>query len=47
MTALTEADVESAAFGWLAVLGRQTAHGPDLALNTSGAERDDYVKVNT
>ena len=30
MTTLTEADVEAAALEWLAALGWQTAHGPDI-----------------
>ena len=31
MTTLTEADVEDAALEWLATLGWQTVHGPDIA----------------
>ena len=45
MTILTEADVESAALEWLYGLGWQTAHGPDLAPDTPGAERADYGQV--
>ena len=45
MTTLTEADVESAALSWLAALGWQVAHGPDIAPDTPGAERDDYGQV--
>ena len=45
MTTLTEADVESAALEWLYGLGWQTAHGPDIAPETPGAERDDYGQV--
>lgn len=45
MTILTEADVESAALEWLANLGWQTAHGPDLAPDTLGGERADFGQV--
>ena len=45
MTTLTEADVEQAALEWLRDLGWQLAHGPDIAPDTSGAERDDYGQV--
>ena len=45
MTTLTEADVERAALEWLANLGWQVAHGPDIAPDTPGAERDDYGQV--
>ena len=45
MTILTEADVESAALEWLSGLGWQTAHGPDLASDTPGAERADFGQV--
>ena len=45
MTTLTEADVEEATLGWLATLGWQVAHGPDIAPDTPGAERDDYGQV--
>ena len=45
MTTLTEADVEEAALDWLAGLGWQTAHGPDIALDTPSAERDDCGEV--
>ena len=45
MTTLTEADVESAALGWLSALGWQVAHGPDIAPDTPGAERADYGQV--
>ena len=40
MTTLTEADVEQAALDWLAALGWQTAHGPDIALDTPSTDRD-------
>ena len=45
MTTLTEADVEQAALVWLAALGWQVAHGPDVAPDTPGAERNDYGQV--
>ena len=45
MTTLTEADVERAALGWLAVQGWRVAHGPDVAPGTPAAERDDYGQV--
>ena len=45
MTTLTEADVEQAALNWLAALGWQVAHGPDIAPDTPGAERGDYRHV--
>ena len=45
MTTLTEADVEQAALDWLGALGWQVAHGPDIAPDTPGAERDDYGQV--
>ena len=45
MTTLTEADVEDAALEWLADLGWQTAHGPDIAPGAPGEERADYSVV--
>ena len=45
MTTLTEADVEAAALGWLAVLDWQTAHGPDIGPGAVGEERADYSVV--
>ena len=45
MTTITEADVEQAALDWLAGLGWQVAHGPDIAPGTPKAERDDYGQV--
>ncbi len=42
---LTEAVVEQAALNWLAGLGWQVAHGPDIAPDTPGAERDDFGEV--
>ena len=45
MTTIAEADVEQAALHWLAGLGWQVAHGPDIAPDTPGAERDSYEQV--
>ena len=45
MTTLTEADVEQAALEWLAGLGWQVVHGPDIAPDMPNAERDDYGQV--
>ena len=45
MTTLTEADVESVALEWLAALGWQTAHGPDIGPGAPGEERADYGAV--
>ena len=45
MTTITESDVEEAALAWLAELGWQVAHGPDIAPETPGAERNDYGQV--
>ena len=45
MTTLTEADVEQAALDWLRAIGWQVAHGPDIAPDARGAERDDYGQV--
>ena len=45
MTTLTESDVETAALDWLAALGWQVAHGPDMAPDTSGSQRADYGQV--
>ena len=45
MTVLNEADVEAAALEWLAALGWQTAHGPDIAPGAPGEERADYGAV--
>ena len=45
MTTLTEADVEAAALDWLAALGWQVAHGPDIAPATPNAERTAYGQV--
>ena len=45
MTTLSESTVEAAALEWLSALGWQTAHGPDIAPDTPGAERADYGQV--
>ena len=45
MTTLTEADLESATLEWLAALGWQVAHGPDIVPDTPGTERADYGEV--
>ena len=45
MTTITEAEVEQAALDWLSGLGWAVTHGPDMAPETSGAERDDYGQV--
>ena len=45
MTTLTEADVEDAALEWLAALGWQTAHGPDIGPGGTSEERPDYGAV--
>ena len=45
MTTINEADVEQAALDWLAGVGWDTAHGPDIAPETPHSERDDYGQV--
>ena len=45
MTTITEAEVEQATLDWLSGLGWAVAHGPDIAPDTSDAERDDYGQV--
>ena len=45
MTSITEAHVETAALEWLADLGWQVAHGPDIAPGTPNTERTDYGQV--
>ena len=42
---ITEADVEEAALDWLRDIGWQVVHGPDMAPDTPGSERDDYGQV--
>ena len=39
--ALSEADVEQASLEWLRSLGWRVAHGPDIAPDAPGAERND------
>ena len=45
MTTLTESDVEQVSLEWLANVGWNVVHGPDIAPDTPGAERTDYGKV--
>ena len=45
MTYLTESEVENAALDWLAGCGWSIAHGPKIAPDASGKERDDYSAV--
>ena len=45
MTTLTESTVEDAALAWLESLGWSVAHGPEIAPDTLGAEREDYGDV--
>ena len=45
MTTISESVVEEAALEWLAGLGWQTAHGPDIAPDTANAERNTYDEV--
>ena len=42
---VSESVVEAATLDWLAGLGWETAHGPDIAPHSPGAERTDYTKV--
>ena len=42
---ITESVVEDAALGWMETLGWSVAHGPDIAPDTTGAERTDYGQV--
>ncbi len=42
---LSESTVEAIALDWLASLGWTILHGPDIAPDTPGAERDDYDEV--
>ena len=44
-TTITEADVEEAALAWLHDIGWGVAHGPDIAPDAPGAERNDYGQV--
>ena len=45
MKGISESTVEDAALEWLAGLGWSVVHGPDIAPDTSGAERADYGEV--
>ena len=45
MTTINESIVEEAALAWLAGMGWQTVHGPDIAPDTPNAERDSYDQV--
>ena len=45
MSALTEAEVENAALGWLADLGWSVAHGPDIGPGSAREERSGYDSV--
>ena len=45
MTTFNEFTVEQAALDWLADLGWQILHGPDIAPGASGEERGDYRRV--
>ena len=45
MTNFSESDVEDAALDWLEALGWNIAHGPDIAPDTTRAERTDYNEV--
>ncbi len=42
---ITETEVEGTALEWLAGLGWNIVHGPNIAPDTPGAERADYSKV--
>ena len=42
---VSEADVEQVALEWLSSLAWQTAYGPDIAPDTSNAERADFTQV--
>ena len=45
MKTITESEIEAAALEWLAGLGWNVVHGPDIAPGMPGAERDDYGRV--
>ncbi len=45
MNAFTESEVEAAALEWLEGLGWTVSHGPDIAPNAEGAQRQDYADV--
>ena len=45
MTTFGESTIEDAALNWLAGLGWSIVHGPDIAPDALGSERDDYGEV--
>ncbi|VVM08174.1 type I restriction endonuclease subunit R [Methylacidimicrobium tartarophylax] len=45
MTAFTESTVEEASLAWLKAIGWRIAHGPEIAPDTSAAERRNYGEV--
>jgi type I restriction enzyme R subunit len=45
MSAFIESVVEDAALAWMAELGWQVLHGPEIAPGETAAERDDYGQV--
>ncbi len=45
MSPVSESTVEAAALEWLAALGWQVAHGPEIAPHAANAERADYTDV--
>ena len=45
MNSITEIDIETAALNWLAGMGYSVLHGPDIAPDTSDAERSRYEDV--
>ena len=45
MITFNESTVEAATLAWLAEIGWQVAHGPEVAPDTAGAERADYGQV--
>ena len=45
MAKFTESEVEEAALEWLESIGWRVVHGPDIAPQVPGAERDDYGAV--
>ena len=45
MTTFGESTIEDAGLNWLAGLGWSIVHGPDIAPDTTGAERADYDEV--
>ena len=45
MPSFNESDVEEAALSWLSSLGWQIAYGPEIAPDTSNAERTEFAQV--